>query len=697
MHPTLLVLFHTLAITASHTHSNLRSTHRCVHNTLPVPTPNEQTRSTQPYATTTTTMSMIDGEDPTSPIKSQQQRRRLATKSNMRIHVQFSSALTASSATLDTNIKTWTQQAITYWESALKVVPVEPHLSFDLTCTLSFPFTGTTVTQCAAYALSETCSGETIPTAWLKAGRHCSTCYQSGPDSCTGCTDVAAGTGLASKDYAILVTSVDTATCQSSTETLGYASPCKYDQYNRPILGSINYCPNAMASATAAVALSTAKHELAHALGFTASMIPYFRDPTTSTLVPRTTIGSDGLAQSATKVCADGQTRTLPAPVSTTLNGPTTVRGFVNSYILTTPNIKKAAIEHFNCPSLTGIELENQPTGDSSSCWGAHWEQRILHTELMTPVVGENSVVSEFTLGFFEDTGWYESDYAKAERLYWGDKMGCSFINDKCNTGTKSNPTMQGQSKGYFCNEEHGSPYTATMTGCTHNGLSKGYCNLQTWSSNIAPNAFSYFTNAKNGGANSNLDYCPMYSGFSNGGCMDTTQQLADGSNAYGDLYGSTSKCVRSTTVQTTYVTPTIANSVCAAIVCNGAGTSATVTLKDKSGTSQSITCATNDKGVGKTMTNFNSDGQIICPDLSVYCDNGHNTFVSWYDNQTIVTTPESSNNKNDGSAPSNSPAPSIDDGLGKEDLPAHGSGTRRTWALADFFGLMFCLVVLVL
>ncbi len=46
-----------------------------------------------------------------------------------------------------------------------------------------------------------------------------------------------------------------------------------------------------------------------------------------------------------------------------------------------------------------------------------------------------------------------------------------------------------------------------------------------------------------------------------------------------------------------------------AEIVCNGDGTSATVTLKDKDGTKQTITCATSDKNVGKAMTGFGGLG----------------------------------------------------------------------------------------
>ena len=119
--------------------------------------------------------------------------------------------------------------------------------------------------------------------------------------------------------------------------------------------------------------------------------------------------GADGKPAQQANICVDGVTRTLATPSSVTLNGPTSIRGFANAYTLITPNVAKAAKEHYNCPSTIGIELENQPTGAASSCWGSHWEQRVLNTELMTPVVDQNSVVSQFTLGYFEDTGWYEA------------------------------------------------------------------------------------------------------------------------------------------------------------------------------------------------------------------------------------------------------------------------------------------------
>ena len=677
---TLALQFFLVASHVGHNHNNnLRSSHKCLHSSLKIPTPNEKTRSSQKYDTNVQNIKNTD-------VNSQHilSNRRLSGRSNMRIHIEYSSALSGSSTTLDANLKSWTQQAATYWESTLKVLPVQNNLKFDLTCDQSYTFTDTSETQCNTYSTTETCGGESIPSTWLKGGRTCSTCYETGgPSACTGCTDIAGSSGLSNSDYAIMVTSSNTPTCQNSPSTLGYASPCRFDQYDRPILGSMNYCPLAMASSTASVALSTAKHEMAHALGFTASMIPYFRDSSTSTLSPRTARDGSGNPPTATKVCADGVSRPLVAPETTTLNGPTNMRGFINSFILVTPNVAKAAKEHFKCTTLNGIELENQPTGDVSSCWGAHWEQRILHTELMAPVVSQNSVVSEFTLAFFEDTGWYESDYSKAEYLYFGKNAGCNFVNSKCNTGTADSPIMQLKEKGYFCDTEYVAPYTETMTGCTHNGLSKGHCNKKTFTQDISPSSFQYFTNSREGGELTNLDYCPIYSGFSNGDCSDTTHQEPDSSNYYGDLYGSTSKCIESTTIHSGYQLPTMKKQVCAAIVCNSDGTSATVTLKDDKGALQTVTCTESDQSNGKVVPNFNAGGKITCPDLGVYCKTGKTTFVGT-EKKEVVNEP----------IPAPAPSPS-DDGLSKENFPSDNRGAVISIHFCGIVLFLLCLAFL--
>jgi Leishmanolysin len=102
---------------------------------------------------------------------------------------------------------------------------------------------------------------------------------------------------------------------------------------------------------------------------------------------------------------------------------------------MSTPKVTQVARDFFNCPSLQGLELENQDSGCPMP--GSHWEQRILQTEIMQPVVTTGKIhVSPMTLALFEDSGWYSADYSQAGRyaqgLVWGYKQGCSFATEKC-------------------------------------------------------------------------------------------------------------------------------------------------------------------------------------------------------------------------------------------------------------------------
>lgn len=85
-------------------------------------------------------------------------------------------------------------------------------------------------------------------------------------------------------------------TCKSSADAIAWASTCKRDQYDRPIMGRINLCPAIVPSAPVLAAwvratqedgalpeaartlLHVMLHELAHALGFSAGSIGLFRD-----------------------------------------------------------------------------------------------------------------------------------------------------------------------------------------------------------------------------------------------------------------------------------------------------------------------------------------------------------------------------------------------------------------------------------
>jgi leishmanolysin-like peptidase len=105
------------------------------------------------------------------------------------------------------------------------------------------------------------------------------------------------------------------------------------------------------------------------------------------------------------------------------------------AHFMSTPKVTQVARDFFNCPTLQGLELENQDAGCPIP--GSHWEQRILQTEIMQPVVTTGKVhVSPMTLALFEDSGWYSADYSQAGRyaqgLVWGYKQGCAFATEKC-------------------------------------------------------------------------------------------------------------------------------------------------------------------------------------------------------------------------------------------------------------------------
>ena len=109
-----------------------------------------------------------------------------------------------------------------------------------------------------------------------------------------------------------------------------------------------------------------------------------------------------------------------------------------------------------------GLELSPREIGSSGGCYQGHWDQCLVWGDIMSyqkgtfnlaknvrsditsrPAEKERSMsssISEFTLAFFEDTGWYDVRYDKAEPINWvgkdGQKMstgpgfhaGCSWV-----------------------------------------------------------------------------------------------------------------------------------------------------------------------------------------------------------------------------------------------------------------------------
>jgi hypothetical protein len=95
-------------------------------------------------------------------------------------------------------------------------------------------------------------------------------------DTYSTATPLAAGTGIADTDMAVYVFAVSTSKCTGGT--MAYAATCQRDQYDRPVLGAINICPNEIDVTQLDAQLVVVLHEMAHALVFSASSWPLFRD-----------------------------------------------------------------------------------------------------------------------------------------------------------------------------------------------------------------------------------------------------------------------------------------------------------------------------------------------------------------------------------------------------------------------------------
>ena len=134
-------------------------------------------------------------------------------------------------------------------------------------------------------------------------------------------------------------------------------------------------------------------HELTHALGFLESMFPYFPQGVDNILMQKE------------------------------------LRG-IQRTLIKTPKVVETARKYFNCDRLEGLELENQG-GEGSSM--SHWEQRILLGEYMGAVIyQEEMAISEFTLAFLEDSGWYKPKYYTGGLFRFGKNKGCEFIESDC-------------------------------------------------------------------------------------------------------------------------------------------------------------------------------------------------------------------------------------------------------------------------
>ncbi|EQC37936.1 hypothetical protein SDRG_04953 [Saprolegnia diclina VS20] len=489
--------------------------------------------------------------------------------------------------------------AVAFWSQALHVVPVANGLAATRTCT------SVSSAGCVSVQANQLCVDMPIPEAHFAPTPLC--------DASSGVCSVLGekNTPLLNTDMLLYVRAATTTNCASNV--LAYATSCQRDQLDRPIFGMINFCPNFINPAQRAgpifnQQLTTAMHEMAHALGFSAASYPLMRLPDGTPRTPRTTGGRTGPTVPMPGVCNGATTTTTSTafPSSSTIIYRT-LRGR-SVATMVTPAVARFAQQFFNCSSVPGADLEN----NDPACLGSHWEERLFPLESMSPVLNYNgNAFTALTLAFFEDSGWYQPNYAMATPLYTGMNQGCSYTTAPC------------LAKGVAVDNDL---FCASMTeACAPALLARSNCARANYSSAL-PSIYRYFPTITDGGTNMYADYCPLNAGYTSGDCSFTSNLLKlpwSTIPALGEVYGTGSRCALTTLRQSDMKGATVTGRFagCYAMRCNMSTTPPTVLITVAQTATVSVVVTCSEKGQAVAVPGFT--GAISCPDPFVICDLG--------------------------------------------------------------------------
>eukprot|EP00957_Ditylum_brightwellii_P035242 2672707-Ditylum_brightwellii.AAC.1 len=206
---------------------------------------------------------------------------------------------------------------------------------------------------------------------------------------------------------------------------------------------------------------------------------------------------------------------------------------------------------HFNCQTLKGAKLENQPTS-IDSCSGSHWDERLFFSEIMGPIFsGLTDILSPLTLAVMEDTGWYEVSYEGTHFSPYGHGLGCDFVNEDCIVDDK----VPDYGKGVFCDKpteftDEGFFVYSSDVVCDPTHKSFAVCDLydtRTVPSFVGPfdiKPVEYFSNQNLRTTFTRADHCPLPVTVLLGGDCKDPSNSGFGFFAPWDSYGPESKCI---------------------------------------------------------------------------------------------------------------------------------------------------------
>ena len=165
------------------------------------------------------------------------------------------------------------------------------------------------------------------------------------------------------------------------------------------------------------------------------------------------------------------------------------------------------------------------------------------------------------------------------------------------------------------------------------------------------------------------MDFCPYFAAYSNQNCQDTTHVSQQ--NAYGEIYGTESRCFDSTLTQEEYIGSSTITQMCYRHKCLNDALEITAISKNKN--LVTITCTRADVGKIKTVDGFK--GTLICPPVDDVCSTPATTqqntdlllCLNSSSSSTTTTTGTTNSDSNQEEGTGNTPSPS--DGTGGTSL----------------------------
>lgn len=332
-------------------------------------------------------------------------------------------------------------------------------------------------------------------------------------------------------------------------------------------------------------------HEMTHILAFSPTLFNYYWDP-------------------INKVTMD---------ISQVLVENIYINGLPRN-LIKTPRVINAAIQHFGCSDVLGMELENQGLTVSV---GSHWESRVMLGDYMISTSYEDSSISDITLALFEDSGWYKiNKYYNGGLFKFGNNQGCDFLYSKClNKQNENNQLGILKRVNQYSDIKPNSKYFCSIDNqplCMSDNKNKGACQINK-DLNIKENSYNYFDNKLVGGYMP-ADYCPIPRKYVN---ENTGSYYYPGHCTYGlkntlpdqmhESISENSGCFISSlysNLNNTEITIAM-QSICYEYKCNYNITSVVIKINNTT-----VRCPPEG---GAVKVNGYS-GELICPDFNSYC-----------------------------------------------------------------------------